>query len=139
MTDLRFHCAICGQPLAVEPERAGETIECPVCERIVPVPSLWTRPHAEAGCLPVLPPDILVMEIKFHCNVCRARLLIDARMEGTMITCPKCRAETRVPEWSRAPTARASAIVPAVVQLREAEIEYLSASDDGPIRAIRAP
>jgi len=79
------------------------------------------------------------MEIKFHCNICRARLQIDARAEGTLITCPKCRAETRVPEWSRAPTVHSSSVVPAVAQLRAAEIEYLCATDDGAIRAMRSP
>jgi DNA-directed RNA polymerase subunit RPC12/RpoP len=135
MTVLRFHCAICGLRLEVAPERAGGTIECPACERIVPVPSVWTRPHADAGCLPVLPPDILAMEIKFHCNICRARLQIDARAEGSLITCPRCRAETRVPEWSLT----TAAVVPPVVKLCADEIGYLSATDDPPIRAMPSP
>jgi hypothetical protein len=135
MTDLRFHCAICGLQLTAALERAGATIECPACERIVPVPSLWTRPYADAGCLPVLPPDILALEIKFHCNVCRARLQMDARAEGSLITCPRCRAETRVPEWSRVPVA----VVPPVVQLGADEIGYLCATDDPKIRAMPSP
>jgi hypothetical protein len=85
--------------------------------------------------MPVLPPDILAMEIKFHCNVCRTRLQIDARAEGSLVPCPRCRAETRVPEWSRAP----AAIVPPVVQLDADEIGYLCATDDPKIRAMPSP
>ena len=136
MNDLRFHCAICGLQLVAELEQAGGTLECPACERIVPVPSMWTRRHAEAGCMPVLPPDILAMEIKFHCSVCRVRLQLDARAEGSLITCPRCRAETRVPEWSRAP---ATVVASPVVQLGADEIGYLCATDDPPIRAMPSP
>ena len=125
MADLRFHCVICGMRLEITSDFAGGVMECPSCLRVVPVPTLLTRPHENAGCVDALPPGILSIEIKILCGTCDTKIRLDARMEGQTVTCPICLAEIRVPEWSRAPGAAAR---PAVTTLSAAEIEFLSAS-----------
>jgi DNA-directed RNA polymerase subunit RPC12/RpoP len=120
MPDLRFHCAICGMALTGRSEDAGGVLECPFCQRIVPVPALLSG-DAASGCLAAWPPGILSVEIKFHCNVCQSRIRVDARWEESLIQCPHCGAETLVPRWSRpSPTITAP--------LRAEEIEFLSAT-----------
>ena len=104
---------------------AGGVIECPSCLRVVPVPSLFTRPHEDAGCLAALPRGILALEIKILCGHCQRKLRLDAQLEGRMVTCPVCRTEIRVPEWSRPPVSMAPRNAGT---LSAAEIEFLSAS-----------
>ena len=99
-------------------------MECPNCLRVVPVPSLITRPHENAGCPPALPRDILAVEIKILCGICDSKIRLDARLEGQMITCPVCATQIRVPEWSRPPGSGAGGNAAA---LSAEEIEFLSA------------
>ena len=124
MSDIRFHCVICGNGLEISPELADGLMECAKCGRVVPVPTPVTRPHGQAGFLPALPPEILAIEIKIRCGACDRKIQLDARWEGRMVTCPVCSKEIRVPEWSRPPRAAAR---PAVLPLSAEEIEFLSA------------
>ena len=125
MDDLRFHCVICGSPLKIASSLSGGVMECPHCLRVVPIPSPLSFPHENVECLPVLPPDILAVEIKILCGKCETKIRLDARMEGYRVTCPVCSAAIRVPMWSRPATAPSR---PAATPLSAAEIEFLSAT-----------
>ena len=120
MTSAHFFCANCGVGLTVGAESAGRTIECPACHRTVPVP------HTMRGCLPILPPEVLALELKFLCAGCGAKLRIDARLEGDTVPCPKCSQATKVPRWSLSEDATSQPPAGRVVQLSTAEIEFLS-------------
>lgn len=123
MDDFRFHCAICGNALQIASGLANGVMECPSCLRVVPIPAPLNFPHETVNSLPVLPRDILQVDIKILCPKCDTKIRIDARLEGFQIKCPQCPTEFRVPMWSR-PRA-ASREVPA---LSAEEIEFLSAS-----------
>ncbi len=124
MDDLRFHCVICGRALKIASSFAGGVIECPSCLRIVPIPSPLHFPHEKIDCPPVLPREILAVEIKILCGKCDTKIRLDARMEGYRVNCPVCAAELRVPMWSRP----ADALGAKATTLSAAEIEFLSAS-----------
>ena len=124
MDVLRFHCVICGTPLEIASSHSGSVMECHSCLRVVPIPSPLSFPHEKITLLPVLPSDILALDIKILCWQCRSKLRLDARLEGTLVICPACMAEVRVPMWSR-PRSPSSAR-PAT--LSAAEIEFLTAS-----------
>ena len=123
LSDLRFHCAICGIHLSVAGDHAGGLTECPQCRRNVPVPAFFPRLHDGAEWMPALPPRVLSLDVKFLCHACDSKLAVDARWEGGMVACPVCSAQTRVPEWSRATR-------PEATQLSSAEIEFLSSPGD---------
>lgn len=44
MSDIRFACAECGQPLKADPSMAGSEIHCPQCTAGITIPSESTRP-----------------------------------------------------------------------------------------------
>lgn len=44
MSDIRFACADCGQPLEADPSMAGSEIHCPQCTASITIPSESTRP-----------------------------------------------------------------------------------------------
>lgn len=124
MSNIRFHCAICGMGLSVGLESTGSVIECPACRHVVPVPArLSGAPGAMEG-LPLLPRGVLALEIKFLCPDCHAKLRIDARLEGQPVSCPKCAHAIRIPRWSMAPSKPQPA--GRAAELSEAEIEFLS-------------
>jgi len=113
---------------------AGRTIECPRCERTVPVPG-WIATGGD--CAPAFAPEILSIEIKFLCGGCDRALLADIRWGGKTFACPKCGAPARVPEWWGAKAPAASAKVPPPrfqsAALSAAEIDFLNGgnNDDG--------
>lgn len=124
MDVLHFHCVICGKSLQIASRLADGLLECPSCLRVVPIPSPLNFPHQKPACLPVLPREILAVEIKILCGKCNTKIRLDARLEGYEIVCPVCKTEFRVPMWSRPPSdARAQSTA-----LSAAEIEFLSAS-----------
>ncbi|MEO7317491.1 MAG: hypothetical protein ABIZ56_00735 [Chthoniobacteraceae bacterium] len=90
----------------------------------MPIPCPLTFPHEKADCLPVLPPDILAVEIKILCVKCFAKIRVDARLEGYRVNCPVCAAELRVPMWSRP----AASSRPETTSLSAEEIEFLTAT-----------
>ena len=124
MGDFRFYCVICGNSLKVDSGLAGGVMECASCLRVVPIPSPLTFPHEKAGSLPVLPPDILAVEIKILCGKCFAKIRVDARLEGYRVNCPDCAAELRVPMWSRP----AASSRPEIAPLSAEEIAFLTSS-----------
>ena len=122
---LRFHCVICGAALETTACLPGQVTECSSCLRVVPVPSRVSFPREKVECLPVLPREILSVEIKILCGHCDSKIRLDARLEGQRIKCPVCAASVDVPMWSRPPGAtRATPATP----LSAAEIEFLSSS-----------
>ena len=126
-SSIDFFCAICGSSLAAAPEHEGSLIECPMCERSVPVPGAVSVAGTESGCLPVFRPEILSVEITFVCPGCERALVADARQEGDAFRCPKCGSEGRVPDWSGArPRVENSARPVAAVVLSAEEIGILS-------------
>ena len=122
---LRFHCVICGAALETAATLPGQLTECSSCLRIVPIPARVSFPRQEVECLPVLPRDILSVEIKILCGHCDSKIRLDARLEGQRIKCPVCAAAVEVPIWSRPPDATST---PPATPLSAAEIEFLSAS-----------
>jgi DNA-directed RNA polymerase subunit RPC12/RpoP len=128
MTSTQFHCAICGAGLSVGAESAGRVIECPACRHVVPVPV--RLPRGAIGTLPLLPPEVLALELKFLCPGCQAKLRIDARLEGESVACPKCQQPTRVPRWSAPPRETELRVAPKRAELSAAEIEFLSSPAD---------
>ena len=110
-------------------------MECANCLRVVPIPCPLTFPREKADCLPVLPPEILAVEIKILCDKCFAKIRVDARLEGYRVNCPDCATELRVPMWSRP----AASSRPEITPLSAAEIEFLTStveSADGEKRAV---
>lgn len=103
MSRLSFFCVVCGHSLIVGVEHAGSLAECPSCERIVPVPGWRPERRAGAGCLGVLTPSLLGVDVKFLCPKCRTKLKVDARCGGTTLDCPKCQTTLTVPQWYGAP------------------------------------
>jgi DNA-directed RNA polymerase subunit RPC12/RpoP len=129
MTDVHFHCAICGTALTVAGDAAGAVEECRACGRQVPVPALIHLNGGTAGCAPLFPEEILGVELKFRCARCATKLRIDVRWEGREVPCPKCNLQLKVPRWSRpAVETRASN----VARLSPAEVEFLSGSSAKP-------
>jgi DNA-directed RNA polymerase subunit RPC12/RpoP len=139
MSITRFYCVICGTAMKTSADSTDDVVECPKCRRRVPVPRLASLSGRFVGCVPVFPPEVLDMEVKFLCTSCRKRLRADARWEGRTVTCPVCSKNTLVPRWSRVPTwSRAAGSEPeasrsdrpagraAVVSLSEDEIQFLS-------------
>jgi DNA-directed RNA polymerase subunit RPC12/RpoP len=139
MSSIRFYCVICGAAMKTSAEATEDVVQCPNCARRVPVPRLTSLSGRFAGCVPVFPPEVLDLEVKFLCTSCRNRLRADARWEGRNVVCPVCGKRTavprwsRVPMWSRAPEAAVAASrsdrsaneIPAVTLSRD-EIEFLS-------------
>lgn len=126
MSSTRFYCAHCGTALSADSDSSGQIIDCPACQRTVPVPArLPTRPGALEN-LALLPGEILALEIKFLCPDCGVKLRIDARMEGLLVDCPKCAHRIRIPHWSTAPAPARPSLATRPAELTEAEIQFLS-------------
>jgi DNA-directed RNA polymerase subunit RPC12/RpoP len=101
-------------------------MECPACQRTVPVPARMPARPGLMETLPLLPGDILALELKFLCPDCGVKLRIDARLEGLLVDCPKCAHRIRIPHWSTAPPPARTAVATEAAQLTEAEIAFLS-------------
>jgi len=60
MSDFRFYCMRCGQHLVVDSSAAGQSIKCPACSALVPVPT-----HVAATPPPIIAsPPPLIMDAK---------------------------------------------------------------------------
>ncbi len=130
MPSTQFHCAICGTGLSVEMTALGRFAECPKCRHVVPVPARLPGPPGSVDSLPVLPPGILALELKFLCPQCSAKLRIDARLEGQPVACPKCSHQILIPNWSTSPPSRIQLPKSHTAELSEAEIEFLSSPQE---------
>ncbi len=131
MPTIRFFCVICGTALKGTTDTSTSVVECHSCSRHVPVPMLADVSGSSAGAVPVFPPEILALEVKFLCNSCQSRLGADARWEGRGVICPVCGDKTQVPRWSRVsqwPRAEAGAKTPTLgnVTLSSEEIAFLT-------------
>jgi phage FluMu protein Com len=60
-------------------------------------------------------------DIRFRCDGCTAKLVIDSSAAGLVINCPHCKKELRVPALSHAPANSRG-------MLSEEEIDFLSAA-----------
>lgn len=141
MSRLSFFCAVCGHSLIVGVEHAGSLAECPSCERIVPVPGWRPQPRAGAGCLGVLAPSLLGVDVRFLCTKCRTKLKVDARLGGKELACPQCGTTVLVPQWHGSPdeiveqgekpsqVTRPAGIAPAVT-LSPEELAFLQANQE---------
>ena len=130
MPTIQFFCVICGTALHAKTDARDDVIECPSCARHVPVPRLLKMQGGDAGCAPVLAPEVLALEVKFLCAACRSPLRADARWEGRDVTCPVCKDTTRIPQWSQSPPRpRKAAAAPALAdaaRLSPEEIAFLT-------------
>ena len=134
MPTIRFFCVICGTALEENTDSSTGVVECHSCARHVPMPHPANVPSPAAACVPVFPPEILAVEVKFLCTSCQSRLGADARWEGRGVVCPVCGDKTRVPRWSGlphlphaaeiAPKAKAPGVAKAT--LSSEEIAFLS-------------
>ena len=132
MPTIRFFCVICGTALTGIADTPAGVVVCHSCARHVPVPRLVDVPGPSVGCVPVFPPEILAVEVKFLCTSCRSRLGADARWEGRGVICPVCGDKTTVPRWSSveawlltAETANKKTAA-GTVRLSTEEIDFLS-------------
>jgi len=142
MSRLSFFCVVCGHSLIVGVEHAGSLAECPSCERIVPVPGWRPERRAGAGCLGVYAPNLLGVDVKFHCPKCRTKLKVDARWGGNPLTCPECATSLTVPQWfgkadeisdtlmPSTPVNRVAAVTPSVA-LSPEEVAFLGTNQKG--------
>jgi hypothetical protein len=131
MAHIPFFCAVCGASLSAELSLAGGVSECAQCERRVPVPGYPSRGR-ESGCAPVFPPEILEMDMTFLCPECDVRLVVDARMEGLDVSCPRCETWVRAPRWSGlAAVGEEVAPEPVAPTLTPEEVEFLSRESTG--------
>jgi len=53
MSDIKFNCPTCTQPLEAPPEMAGQLIECPKCKKSLEIPSL-PHPAPEVSPKPII-------------------------------------------------------------------------------------
>jgi DNA-directed RNA polymerase subunit RPC12/RpoP len=130
MDHLSFSCAFCGRSIAIGREFSGARVECPDCRRLTPVPG--PRLGTLRGLNPdvVLPPQILGIEIKFLCEHCGTKLMIDFRWQGRTVDCPSCQRILQVPrcsdpECEPEATAITASSTPAA-RLSPAELAFLS-------------
>jgi DNA-directed RNA polymerase subunit M/transcription elongation factor TFIIS len=125
---IEFYCAICGQALTANAEFAGNVINCPTCERNVPVPGCFAWSDVNPKCQPAFSPEILSVEITFVCPGCNYALVADARWGGEPFICPKCDTTGDVPDWARAKVRTPVADAPRVhtLTLSPEEIDFLS-------------
>jgi transcription elongation factor Elf1 len=131
MAHIPFFCAVCGASLSADLSLAGGVCECAQCERRVPVPG-FPGVGQESGCPPVFPPEILEMDMTFLCPTCDIRLVVDARMEGRDLPCPRCETWVRAPRWSGPPEMEDEALPePAAPTLTAEEVDFLSSQPTG--------
>ena len=137
MSDLAFHCVVCGRKLHISPEPAGSVVECPHCLRVVPVPSLMAPEHLPCAAA-AFPLEILAVEMKFLCAKCDAKLEVDVRMQDREVACPKCAAAIRVPRLRAEPRPSSAGSPQTAVTplLSLAETEFLSGLRE-PVAAVR--
>ena len=100
MNNLSFSCASCGHIMSIGREFSGARVECSDCRQLTAVPGPRTNTvrtlHPDA----VLPAEILGIEIKFRCEHCSSKLMIDFRWQGRPIDCPCCERKVQVPRCS---------------------------------------
>jgi DNA-directed RNA polymerase subunit RPC12/RpoP len=104
----RFFCTICGSALTIREGSKRRTTECPDCLHVVPVPSSVDSGLGSDAMVRVFPRGVLALELKFLCSSCGTKLRIDARFEGSGVTCPVCDNATTIPYWSRKPQSAAT-------------------------------
>jgi DNA-directed RNA polymerase subunit RPC12/RpoP len=95
MNRIDFFCVFCGASMSAKEDTEAAVLPCPACSHLSPVPpppgtkSLrWTE---------LYPPDIVAVDVIFHCPKCDARLGSDARTAGTFVYCPPCGTKVKVP------------------------------------------
>ena len=125
MDEIQFYCIACGASLSAQAEKAGGSCECTRCRRPAPVPG---RPVSK----PLLPPEILAVEIKFLTSCCRSKVRVDASSQGQAFDCPVCKAHAWIPVWSGLLAGSAPGEKPAVpaqprVRLSAEECAFLTA------------
>lgn len=100
MPTTHFFCVICGAALRASSDSPDDLMECHACSRYVPVPRPAGLREESAGYLPVFPPEVLELSVKFQCTRCESWLRADARWEGRGVSCPDCGDKTTIPRWS---------------------------------------
>gem|GEM_PF-2286441 len=131
MNEIKFFCVLCGSPMSTRKESAGDVSTCPKCAHLVPVPPLPGEKSLRWSA--IYPPDIVAVDIIFHCPKCDARLGSDARTAGNDVFCPPCGSRVKVPHLASlilppspgAPAVKTDASSPALNLTRE-EIEFLN-------------
>ena len=110
-----------------DPNSTKEVAECPSCSNAAPIPKRMGLSGRPAEHVPILPSEVLDMEVKFLCGCCKNRLRADSRLEGRKVPCPVCSEETSVPRWSGA------RVIP--VEVLELGVKFICNSCESRIRA----
>ncbi len=96
MDRVGFSCSGCSAKLSVGSAYVGRTIVCPKCQHKVKVPAFEVIDEPEPEPSPPPPPPAELL--RFPCIKCGAKLRVSAELAGRAIPCPKCGANTLVPD-----------------------------------------
>jgi len=104
-------CPHCNREFKVKDLLAGRKTYCPGCKKLFRIPTLPADQVADRGTEPLepLPVDDAVAEmdvaddgtseepLQVECPLCNGRIPFDAKAQGQITTCPKCRKHFRIP------------------------------------------
>ncbi len=91
----KFYCAYCGHEVTTRTDRAGDRVQCSVCDRhvTVPEPNMETLDTSDeqAAAAPVKNQAASPSrEFKFYCTYCAQKLSATENMAGKQTICPTC-------------------------------------------------
>ena len=144
MDGICFTCPHCGQTLEAPPDMAGQTADCPGCDKVVSIPGLSPSVPPPSVERPDPPPKRRTMPILFRCPQCNHLIEADPGMADMCMDCPKCLSVVTVPDRTAAGTppsadgsegGRVSHSCPACrsASTRRCEVAYLDGTKSGSI------
>jgi DNA-directed RNA polymerase subunit RPC12/RpoP len=105
-------CGGCGNTLAVDDGKAGQSIECPRCNHVIHVPggdddeglldpSRSSHPPGKEVADEFLTKARMVLKRKLlvQCGHCGERLTVSQRMSGKQARCPSCSKDIHIPSF----------------------------------------
>jgi len=127
MNDSKIFCVFCGASISAKAGSTSDVLECPACSHLTPIPPAPGKESLRWA--PIYPPDIVAVDVIFHCPKCETRLGSDARTAGTHVYCPPCGTRVQVPHLHQLilSTAEEKKPLPAAeATLSAAELEFLN-------------
>jgi hypothetical protein len=135
MLDTETFCEFCQRPLN------GSSLDGPdsacscapsdaLAEEAVHIGDRGILPEADAASSP----EVLGVEIAFHCRRCEASLAVDFQWQGRLVQCPSCDRMIEVPQGAAAQIQVAVSMKPAPHQrsrLSPEEVAFLSELEIG--------
>ena len=92
---IRFSCPACKNVLQAADQQAGATVTCPKCNGQMRVPGAASS-KSESVTAPPLP-SAAPKVISFACPSCSAGVRVMADLVGSVVSCPKCQLQMKVP------------------------------------------